>query len=130
MLTQAHPSHPRRPPGRPPRTRGALATYPASPRLPAPAPPLPLPLPSAPFLQPSAAVRIALGESDDHPFEGMDGTPVNAAVTGAAAALGRLGWQRPRAAGGGRDACPAAGGRALRRGSFFCSVVRDSQSKH
>ena len=32
--------------------------------------------------QPSAAVRIAVGEGDEDPFEGMEGTPVTAAVTG------------------------------------------------
>lgn len=33
-------------------------------------------------LQPSVAVRLALGEHDEHPYEGQDGTQVTAAVTG------------------------------------------------
>ena len=37
----------------------------------------------APLLvQPSAAVRIEVGESDDNPYVGQEGTPVTAAVTG------------------------------------------------
>lgn len=34
-------------------------------------------------LQPSAAVRLEVGEDDENPYEGQEGTQVTAAVTGA-----------------------------------------------
>lgn len=43
-------------------------------------------------LQPSAAVRLEVGENDENPFEGMEGTPVTAAVTGERQSVLAAGW--------------------------------------